>query len=133
GRHSLQSFPVPGRLQFSTWWNWCLPGARAKDRPLDRPPPARQNGGTLADGRSAAMGDFEFLTIAEASRRIQKRELSPVELTDALLARIEALNPQLDAVVTPTPELARRQARGAEAEIAAGRYRGPLHGIPFGL
>ena len=59
--------------------------------------------------------------------------MSPVELTDALLARIEALDPQLNAFLLPTPEKAREQARAAEREIMAGSYRGPLHGIPFGL
>jgi aspartyl-tRNA(Asn)/glutamyl-tRNA(Gln) amidotransferase subunit A len=73
------------------------------------------------------------LTIAEAANLIENRKLSPVELTDALLSRIEALNPQLDAFITVTAELAREQARQAGDEIAAGRYRGPMHGIPFGL
>src|SRR6201993_5339561 len=73
------------------------------------------------------------LTIADAPRLIERRRLSPVELTDALLARIEALDPQLNAFLLPTPERAREQARAAEREIMAGSYRGPLHGIPFGL
>jgi aspartyl-tRNA(Asn)/glutamyl-tRNA(Gln) amidotransferase subunit A len=75
----------------------------------------------------------EFLTIAAASERIRRRELSPVELTRALLERIQALDPQVNAFITVTPELALDQARNAEAEIAAGRSRGALHGIPFGL
>ena len=74
-----------------------------------------------------------FLTVAEAARQIKARKLSPVELTEALIRRIEGIEPQLNAFVTPTFALARRQARQAEREIMAGRYRGPLHGIPFGL
>jgi aspartyl-tRNA(Asn)/glutamyl-tRNA(Gln) amidotransferase subunit A len=74
-----------------------------------------------------------FLTIAQAGKLICARKLSPVELVDAYLARIEALNPQLDAFITVTAQLAREQARKAESEIAAGRLRGPLHGIPVGL
>ncbi len=73
------------------------------------------------------------LTIARAAARLESRALSPVELVDSLLARIETLNPQLDAFVTLTAERALEAAREAEAEIAAGRYLGPLHGIPFGL
>jgi aspartyl-tRNA(Asn)/glutamyl-tRNA(Gln) amidotransferase subunit A len=73
------------------------------------------------------------LTIADAARLIESRRLSPVELTDTLLERIEALDPQLNAFLLPTPEKAREQARAAEREIMAGNYRGPLHGIPFGL
>jgi len=64
---------------------------------------------------------------------IERRQLSPVELTDALLARIEGLDPQLNAFLLPTPEKARGQAKAAEREIMAGKYRGPLHGIAFGL
>jgi len=75
--------------------------------------------------------DLHLLTIADAAQLIGARELSPVEYTDALLARIEALDPQLNAFITVTPDLARKQAR--EAEIMAGRCRGPLHGVPFAL
>ncbi|MBI4184505.1 MAG: amidase [Proteobacteria bacterium] len=74
-----------------------------------------------------------FETIASLSRRIAARELSPVDLVRACIARIEALDAQLNAVLTPTFERALDQARIAEAEIAKGRARGPLHGIPFGL
>src|ERR1700681_2835676 len=77
--------------------------------------------------------DLHWMTIAEAARLIEQRRLSPVELTDALIARIEALDPQINAFLLPTPEKARVQARAAEREIMAGAYRGPLHGIPFGL
>jgi aspartyl-tRNA(Asn)/glutamyl-tRNA(Gln) amidotransferase subunit A len=77
--------------------------------------------------------DLHDLTIAEASERIRDRRLSPVELTQAYLARIGALDPQLNAYITITGELAGAQAKQAEREIAAGRWRGPLHGIPFAL
>jgi len=82
---------------------------------------------------AGTMTDTHFLTVAQASRLISKGELSPVELAKDLLARVEAFNPQLDAYVTVTGELALRQARKAEREISRGNYRGPLHGIPFGL
>ncbi|HEX7212987.1 MAG TPA: amidase [Methylomirabilota bacterium] len=77
--------------------------------------------------------DLHDLSIVELSRLIRSRSLSPVELVDALIRRIEQYDGQIHAFVTPTFDLARRQARDAEAEIAAGRARGPLHGIPFGL
>jgi aspartyl-tRNA(Asn)/glutamyl-tRNA(Gln) amidotransferase subunit A len=73
------------------------------------------------------------LSIADAAQLIGSRKLSPLEYTDALLARIEALDPQLNAFITVTADLARKQAREAETEIMAGRYRGPLHGVPFAL
>lgn len=71
-----------------------------------------------------------FLTVAEASRLIKARKLSPVELTDAYLARIDGLDGQLNAFITVTADLARKQARAAEREIARGGYRGAMHGIP---
>lgn len=77
--------------------------------------------------------DLHFLSIGEAARLIKSRRLSPVELTRALLQRIEALDPQLNAYITVTADLALKQARRAEREIVKGGYRGPLHGIPFGL
>jgi len=77
--------------------------------------------------------DLYFLTLAEAARLIASRELSPVEYTRALMARADALDAQVNAFITRTNERALEQARTAEAEIAKGRHRGPLHGIPFGL
>ena len=77
--------------------------------------------------------ELGFLTIAEAARRIERKELSPVELTSALLKRAEALDPQINVYLLPTAERALDQARRAERDIMAGAYRGPMHGIPFGL
>ena len=73
----------------------------------------------------------ENLTIAKVAPLIRRRQLSPVELTKALLARIERLQPALNAFITITPDLALKQARQAEREITKRRYRGPLHGIPI--
>src|SRR6267378_4699406 len=77
--------------------------------------------------------DLHDLSLAELARLIAARKLSPVELTEALIQRVERHDAQTRAFITTTFDLARRQARQAEAEIAAGRSRGPLHGIPFGL
>jgi aspartyl-tRNA(Asn)/glutamyl-tRNA(Gln) amidotransferase subunit A len=77
--------------------------------------------------------DVAFLTITEASALIHTRQLSPVDYVEALITRTETFDPQLHAYITPTFELARRQAKQAEQEIMAGTYRGPLHGIPFAL
>src|SRR5438874_8902947 len=75
----------------------------------------------------------DYLTIAEAARLIQQREVSPVELVDSRLARIEKLDGKLHSFIRVLADQARADARAAESEIAAGRYRGPLHGIPIGL
>ena len=81
----------------------------------------------------AQSSDLTDLSIEEAGRRIAARTLSPVELTRAYLARIEALNPRINAYITVTADQALAQARALEAELAAGRNRGPLHGIPIAL
>ncbi len=79
------------------------------------------------------MTDLHWLTISEAAALIERRELSPVELTDACLARIEALEPRLNAFITVLADEARAEARTAADEITRGEYRGPLHGVPIAL
>ena len=77
--------------------------------------------------------DLTFLTLAEAADLVRRRKVSPVELTQACLKRIELLNPKLNAFITITAEQALTQAKQAEDEIKQGKYRGPLHGIPISL
>jgi len=75
----------------------------------------------------------EFLTLAEAGALISKRELSPVELVESRLARIERIDGNLNSFIRVLGDQALAAARSAEAEIMAGHYRGPMHGIPIGL
>ena len=82
---------------------------------------------------SALPSDPARLDLREAAEAVRARSLSPVELTRACLERIERLDPQLNSFITVTAERALIQARDAEAEIAVGRWRGPLHGIPIAL
>ena len=86
-------------------------------------------------GQSSAASppDLPALTIAEAARQISRRRLSPVELTEAVLARIASIDPRVGAFITVASEQARASAQVAEREIQQGRYRGPLHGIPVGV
>lgn len=74
-----------------------------------------------------------FQPVRALAERIRERKLSPVDLTTLSLDRLERLGPRYNAVVTVRREAALEQARAAEREIAAGRYRGPLHGIPYGV
>src|SRR5438046_815586 len=110
-------------------------GARSAPRPGSVTPardlPPNYIGATpVPDDLTAAPTDLHWLTIADAARLIERRRVSPVELTDALIARVEALDPHLDAFLLPTPEMAREQAKTAERELMAGDHRGPLHRIP---
>jgi len=77
--------------------------------------------------------ELVYLSAAEQGRLIRGRQLSPVELVRACLARIERYNPVLRAYITVCGDAALAAARAAEAEIARGNYRGPLHGVPFGV
>jgi Asp-tRNA(Asn)/Glu-tRNA(Gln) amidotransferase A subunit family amidase len=77
--------------------------------------------------------DIAFANVTQLSRWIEKRQLTSERLTNIYLKRIAEFDPKLHCVITLTRELALSQARQADAEIAAGKYRGPLHGIPFGV
>src|ERR1043165_3131316 len=73
------------------------------------------------------------LTIAGAADLLRRKQISPVELTNACLERIEQLNPSINAFITVMHDSALAEARTAEAELHADNWRGPLHGIPIGL
>jgi aspartyl-tRNA(Asn)/glutamyl-tRNA(Gln) amidotransferase subunit A len=79
------------------------------------------------------MTDLHFMTIAQASAQIKAQKLSPVELTKAFLARIDRFDGMLNSHLMVLEDQALSDARTAEAEIAAGGWKGPLHGIPIGL
>ena len=77
--------------------------------------------------------DIDTLTMEEFGRRLRARELTAEQLTDACLGRIEKDNPRLNAFILVMADTARRQAREADRELAAGRDRGPLHGVPISI
>ena len=76
--------------------------------------------------------DIAFANVTQLSRWIEAKKITSERLTRIYLERLEKFNPKLRCVITLTPELALAQAKKADAEIAAGKYRGPLHGIPWG-
>src|SRR6185295_11823041 len=86
--------------------------------------------GTMRDG---PVGELHWLGAADAARAIADKELSPVELMGALLDRIGRLDPRLNAFIRLDAEAAMAVAKAAEAEAAAGRLRGALHGVPVGI
>src|ERR1700722_16295754 len=109
-------------------WEAVLPGEkRGPDRdqfifPLPDPGPL-----------PAKEDEIAFAPVNKLSRWIELKKLTSVRLTEIYLARLEKFDPQLHCVITLTKESALKQAKKADSEIAAGKYRGPLHGIPFGL
>jgi Asp-tRNA(Asn)/Glu-tRNA(Gln) amidotransferase A subunit family amidase len=109
-------------------WNVLLPGQKAG--PVrDRFVRSRTEAGPLPTNDA----DIAIATVTKLSRWIEQRELTSERLTQICVERLERFDPQLRCVITLTRDLALKQARQADAEISAGKYRGPLHGIPWGV
>jgi aspartyl-tRNA(Asn)/glutamyl-tRNA(Gln) amidotransferase subunit A len=97
-------------------------------------PPPRGNGKRMKAKRASNKTDeLCFLSVAQLSGLIQRKEVSPVEIIEAHLSRIEALEPTLNSFITLLSEQAMAAAQKAEKEIQGGKYLGPLHGVPVGL
>ena len=108
-------------------WNPVLPGLKAGPE-RDRFVRSSNDPGPLP----ARDEDIAFASLTQLSRWVEQRRLSSDRLTRIYLKRLEEFDPKLHCVVTLTRELALAQAKQADEEIAAGKYRGPLHGIPWG-
>lgn len=100
-------------------------------------PAARTGAAAFPEGpvpaRPAAEDDLAFATLRTLSGLVRAKKVSSVELTRMYLARLEKHDPVLQCVVTLTKDLALEQAARADRDLASGTYRGPLHGVPFGL
>ena len=106
------------------------------DGPLGIPArgyPDRRKGNASGATRPTSDEDLAYLPAHQLGELIRTRQLSSVELTRAYLSRINRLNGQLLACITVTDDLALRQAQQADEEIRADRWRGPLHGVPYGV
>src|SRR5213075_1439765 len=82
--------------------------------------------------RPGSLEELAFKSVAQLSELVRTRKVKPSELTEMYLTRLKRYDPQLRCVISLTEERARAQAKAADREIAAGKYRGPLHGIPWG-
>jgi len=111
----------------ATTWNPAIPGVKVEVR-KDKFVRSSQAERSLP----ANDGDIAFATLTQLSLWIEKRQITSERLTRIYLDRLEKFNPQLRCAITITRDLALQQARQADAEIASGKYRGPLHGIPWG-
>jgi Asp-tRNA(Asn)/Glu-tRNA(Gln) amidotransferase A subunit family amidase len=117
-------YDVPPALSF-----FPAPGLRsAGDLRRNQATPIESHAPKRPDSDEA----FAFLPVTELSALVRAREVSSTELTKLYLDRLKRFDPLLKCIVTLTEDLARKQAAKADAEIAAGIYRGPLHGIPWG-
>jgi Asp-tRNA(Asn)/Glu-tRNA(Gln) amidotransferase A subunit family amidase len=112
----------------ATIWNPVLPGVTGmptRDRFVRSP----ANAAPLPSSDD----DIAFAPVTQLSRWIQTRKLTSERLTNIYLSRIERLDPKIRAIITLTKDHALSRAKAADAEIAARKYRGPLHGIPYGV
>ena len=116
-----------GSTQPAFVFNPVLPG---KTLPTERRPLRRKRPEV---SKPATEEELAFLPVTHLARLLETRQITPTELTKLYLSRLKRYDPRLLCVVSLTEDLALRQARQADEEIAAGRYRGPLHGIPWGL
>jgi len=114
---------VPPALYF-----YAQPAARGGEKIVRTPLRVRVGGAK----KPAAEEDLAFASVALLASLIQSKQISSVELTKFYLARLKKYDPVLRAVITFTEELAMKQAEQADKEIAAKKYRGALHGIPYG-
>src|SRR5215468_8197772 len=112
----------------ATLWNPALPGVTTLSAP-DRFVRSKADGAAPPSSDD----DIAFASVTQLSRWIETRRLTSERLTNIYLRRIERLDPKIRSIITLTKDHALARAKAADAEIAAGKYRGPLHGIPYGV
>lgn len=122
----IRALPIPNDVSPPFYFSSITPGMKVNRArsPLVFSAPAAK--------RPANIEDLAFASIVEMGQLLKTRKVTSLELTEMYLARLHKYNPKLNCVVTFLDDVARAQAKQADAEIAAGKYRGPLHGIPWG-
>jgi Asp-tRNA(Asn)/Glu-tRNA(Gln) amidotransferase A subunit family amidase len=119
---------IPDSLAPATKWNPVIPGVQIAAT-QDRFVRSAADPGPLPSSDE----DIAFAPVWKLSRWVEQKKIAPTRLTQIYLKRIQQFDPKLHCVITLTADHAMEQAKQADAEIAAGKYRGPLHGIPFGV
>lgn len=125
---ALHKIPLDNSVAPAIVFNPVLPGRTVPTGPRRAPVRSR----VAVPSLPANLNDLAFLPVTQLSELIRTRKVTPTQLTQMYLARLKKYDPQLKCVVTLTEERALKQAAAADAEIASGKYRGPLHGIPWG-
>ena len=124
---AIRSYPLSNQVQTSLIFSPIPEGFVI---PRDRTPPSFAK---VDIALPADKNDIAYLSVSELGRLIRTKQISALELTDLYLARLEKYAPKLECAITLLTETARERARMLDRETAAGKIRGPLHGIPFGL
>jgi Asp-tRNA(Asn)/Glu-tRNA(Gln) amidotransferase A subunit family amidase len=124
---NLRKMPLDNSVAPALYFNPIVPGIKIDrtKRPTRASTPEQVH-------RPSNLEDAAYWPVTQLAELIRTKQVKSVELTEMYLARMKRLNPKLLCAVTITEDLGMRQARQADQEIAAGHYRGPLHGIPWG-
>lgn len=125
---ALHKIPLDNSVSPAIVFNPVLPGRTVPTGP----PRAPVRSHVVIPSVPANLNDLAFLPVTQLSELIRTRKVTPTQLTQMYLARLKKYDPQLKCVITLTEDRALKQAAAADAEIASGKYRGPLHGIPWG-
>jgi Asp-tRNA(Asn)/Glu-tRNA(Gln) amidotransferase A subunit family amidase len=125
---ALHKIPLANSVSPAIVFDPLPPGKKIE--PAPRRPMVRATVALRA--RPADLEDLAFLPVAELSELVRRQRVTSLELTQMYLGRLKKYDPVLRCVISLTEDRALKQARAADAEIASGRYRGPLHGIPWG-
>jgi Asp-tRNA(Asn)/Glu-tRNA(Gln) amidotransferase A subunit family amidase len=123
---ALRKIDVPLDTEPATLFHPALPGRKFNFKP------AKFKLSDVEAPRFGSLDELAFAPLTQLAQLVRTRKVSPVELTKMYLARLKKYGSRLNCVVTLTEDLALSQASTAEREIKAGKYRGPLHGIPWG-
>src|SRR6266545_1367554 len=123
---TLRKIEIPLDTEPAILFHPALPGKKFKIKP------AKIKFSKVPSLQFSSLDDLAFATLPQLAELIRTRKVSPVDLTKMYVARLKKYGPKLNCVVTLTEDLALAQAAAAEREIKAGKYRGPLHGIPWG-
>jgi Asp-tRNA(Asn)/Glu-tRNA(Gln) amidotransferase A subunit family amidase len=126
-RTGPRKLALPTTIAPATRWDPILPGQKSGPQ-HDRFVRSSTDPGPLP----ARDEDIAFATVTQLSRWIETRKLTSERLTNIYLKRLQQFDPKLHCVITLTRDLALKQAKQADGEISSGKYRGPLHGIPWG-
>ena len=130
GYEEIYKLHIPNSVDPALVFDPVLPGMKFET--VRKPMRISQAPSTAASGAPKNLEDLAFASARELAELIRTRKISSVALTEMYLARLKRYDPTLKFAVTLTEERAMAQAKKADAEIAAGKYRGPLHGLPWG-
>lgn len=124
---AMHRLSLPNQVPLSLWQNPVLPGMHLSkvQKPIVWPEEKVK--------RPAQIQDLAFYSVGQLGYLLKTRQITSLELTQLFMQRIREFGPQLQCVISITEDIAIQQAKKADQEIKQGKYKGPLHGIPYGL